>query len=150
MAQPVNGGASRPRGELNTIRFDEAEEAAIAHCTLNSSTYYLFFCVYTDTRHINAGDVRDFPFRGKSYGPKDRAALTKLSDQLAQEFEANTSKWRKSGLLIDSTNSAACKRTLDEIDALVASHYGLSNEELDFVINNDIKYRMSSIAEDEG
>ncbi|MCC6936695.1 MAG: hypothetical protein IT226_00600 [Flavobacteriales bacterium] len=34
------------------------------------------------------------------------------------------------------------KPLLDEIDALLAAHYGLSAEELDFVINYDIKYRM--------
>ena len=30
----------------------------------------------------------------------------------------------------------------DWLDALLAAHYGLSEEELDFVINYDIKYRM--------
>jgi hypothetical protein len=149
MVQPADGGAARSRGELNAVTFDDADGAAIAHCMLNSSSYYLFFCVYTDTRHINAGDVRDFPFRDKSYGGKNLAALARLSSRLSQEFEANTSKWKKSGLLIDSTNSAACKSTLDEIDRLVASCYGFSDEELDFVINNDIKYRMSSMAENE-
>ena len=28
------------------------------------------------------------------------------------------------------------------IDTLLAGHYGLSGEELDFIINYDIKYRM--------
>jgi hypothetical protein len=34
------------------------------------------------------------------------------------------------------------KPTLDEIDALLAKHYRLTEEELDHVINYDIKYRM--------
>ncbi len=31
---------------------------------------------------------------------------------------------------------------LDEIDRILARHYGFTDEELDFIINYDIKYRM--------
>ena len=31
---------------------------------------------------------------------------------------------------------------IDEIDELLAKHYGFTEEELDFIINYDIKYRM--------
>ena len=34
------------------------------------------------------------------------------------------------------------KLILDEIDELLAKHYGFTEEELDFIINYDIKYRM--------
>jgi RNA processing factor Prp31 len=34
------------------------------------------------------------------------------------------------------------KTIIDEIDKLLASHYGFTEEELDFIINYDIKYRM--------
>jgi len=31
---------------------------------------------------------------------------------------------------------------IDEIDGVLAAHYGFTEEELDFIINYDIKYRM--------
>ena len=34
------------------------------------------------------------------------------------------------------------KPIIDEIDKVLASHYGFTEEELDFIINYDIKYRM--------
>ena len=34
------------------------------------------------------------------------------------------------------------KAKLDEIDKVHAKHYGLTDEELDYIINYDIKYRM--------
>ena len=41
------------------------------------------------------------------------------------------------------------KSIIDEIDNEVAKHYGFNEEELDFIINYDIKYRMgASDAED--
>ena len=34
------------------------------------------------------------------------------------------------------------KFIIDEIDRVLAKHYGFTDEELDFIINYDIKYRM--------
>lgn len=34
------------------------------------------------------------------------------------------------------------KVIMDRIDGLLAAHYGFTDEELDFIINYDIKYRM--------
>ncbi|MBM4423961.1 MAG: hypothetical protein FJ030_11290 [Chloroflexi bacterium] len=34
------------------------------------------------------------------------------------------------------------KLIIDEIDRVLAKHYGFTEEELDFIINYDIKYRM--------
>ena len=36
------------------------------------------------------------------------------------------------------------KFIIDEIDKLLAKHYGFTDEELDFIINYDIKYRMGN------
>lgn len=37
---------------------------------------------------------------------------------------------------------ARAKELLDEIDCVLAVHYELSAEELDFIVNYDLKYRM--------
>ena len=43
------------------------------------------------------------------------------------------------------------KECIDEIDTVLADHYGFTPEELDFIINYDIKYRMGKELEgDEG
>jgi hypothetical protein len=39
------------------------------------------------------------------------------------------------------------KPIIDEIDRVLARHYGFTDEELDFIINYDIKYRMGRDAE---
>ncbi len=45
-------------------------------------------------------------------------------------------------MLIDSVDMKPCKPIIDEIDTALAKHYGFTEEELDFIINYDIKYRM--------
>lgn len=41
------------------------------------------------------------------------------------------------------------KSIIDEIDKLLAKLYGFTDEELDFIINYDIKYRMGDELTDE-
>ena len=41
------------------------------------------------------------------------------------------------------------KDNIDEIDRVLAAHYGFTEEELDFILNYDIKYRMGREAESE-
>jgi hypothetical protein len=77
------------------------------------------------------------------------ARLSDLSKDISKCFQENTSKWRKSGLLIDSIYSKPCKSILDRVDSLLAEHFRLSPEELDVVINYDIKYRMGGADDEE-
>ena len=42
--------------------------------------------------------------------------------------------------------SGSTSPIIDRIDTILADHYGLTEEELDFIINYDIKYRMSGEA----
>lgn len=52
---------------------------------------------------------------------------------------------KRAGLLeIQSFQPRASKPIIDEIDTILAVHYGFTQEELDFIINYDIKYRMGS------
>ena len=41
------------------------------------------------------------------------------------------------------------KPIIDEIDKVLAKHYGFTEEELDFIINYDIKYRMGEELENQ-
>lgn len=41
------------------------------------------------------------------------------------------------------------KHVLDKIDRVLARHFDLSDEEIDAVINYDIKYRLGASADDE-
>ena len=60
-----------------------------------------------------------------------------------------TNNYGKYGVLrIQSFQPRLSKRNIDEIDAVLGECYGFFPEELDFIINYDIKYRMGADAED--
>jgi hypothetical protein len=127
---------------VNSIGFSTTAHQRLTHALLNSSCYCLFFCAYTDTRHINPSDVNEFPVNLQAFAQPLAARLGALSQKLSRAFTKNTKAWRKSGLLIDSIDSKPCKPILDEIDGVLAEHYGFTEEELDYIVNYDIKYRM--------
>jgi hypothetical protein len=144
MARPERGGPATVRGEVNSIFLRDEDTQRVLHAVLNSSTYYQFYVAYSDGRHINPGDVRDFTFDVDVLGEARAKQLVDLSRRLEEAMREHTSVWRKSGLLIDSLDSRPLKPILDEIDQVLAEHYGFSDEELDLITNYDFKYRIGA------
>jgi len=73
--------------------------------------------------------------------------LDGLYKQLNESLESN--KYRKETyykatgkVIYDEYYPKLSKPIIDQIDCLLAQHYGFTQEELDFIINYDIKYRM--------
>ncbi|MDR1167051.1 MAG: hypothetical protein LBO66_14515, partial [Deltaproteobacteria bacterium] len=48
--------------------------------------------------------------------------------------------------LVQTFKISSSKNIIDKIDALLAKRYGFSDEELDYIINFDIKYRMGLVS----
>jgi hypothetical protein len=80
--------------------------------------------------------------------------FSKLSQQLVTNLWKNAQtriRKRADGRVQEEVNFnvGLSKSVLDQIDLVLAKHYGFTNEELDFIINYDIKYRMGNeVAED--
>jgi hypothetical protein len=71
----------------------------------------------------------------------------KLADRLVNSLESHASEKTintKQGHKIEyhEIKASSSKPIIDEIDTILATHYGFTPEELDFIINYDIKYRM--------
>lgn len=142
-------GEVRFRGELNEIKIKKKEVRDTLFCLFNSSLYYLFFCIYTDTRHLNPSDVLNFYNPIHSIEQSFFEEFSKLAIKLNLDYQKNKQIQKKSGLLIESIDSKLSKPIIDEIDKVLAKHYGFTEEELDYIINYDIKYRMGKELEGE-
>jgi len=78
--------------------------------------------------------------------------LAKLAVSLEDDLWANAERrlrQRADGTQQEEVNFkvSASRPILDRIDVVLAKHYGLTNTELDFVLNYDIKYRMGDALE---
>ena len=62
---------------------------------------------------------------------------------LQQKANRKVAMYKSTGKVeYDEYHPSLSKPLIDEIDKILAEHYGFTEEELDFIINYDIKYRM--------
>ena len=92
-------------------------------------------------------EVLGLPFDMNRVVESTQAELKQLSASLAEGLQ-EYSEYRKMSFNNLGTLTIQCifpsrsKPIIDEIDRVLAQHYGFTDEELDFIINYDIKYRM--------
>lgn len=113
---------------------------------LNSSLFYWFWHVYSDGFHCGYQDVRAFKL-GAFENSIALVELQSLGKNLMQELQRTTtrktSRSKTNGNTeYDEFNPRVCFSRIEQIDRILAQHYGFTDEELDFIINYDIKYRM--------
>jgi len=143
-----NGKAGAPaHGRYLFLR--DAHSAHQVCALLNSSVFYSYFIAYGDCFHLSDGLATGFPAVPASVGDK---VLEKLTQKLMKDLKVNATKKEistKAGAKIsyDEFNVSTSKPIIDEIDRVLAKHYGFTEEELDFIVNYDIKYRMGTDTE---
>jgi hypothetical protein len=76
-------------------------------------------------------------------GPSDAllAQAGGLFSDLMRDFQANSIVNKRGVTEFQEFNWGASKPIIDQIDVLLARHFGLSDDDLDFVITYDLKYR---------
>jgi len=145
-------GKRRPPSEFKELKFANDDHAKIALCCLNSNLFYWFVTVFSDCRHVNKREVDAFPINllalGDSQPKKQLVKLaTDLMEDLKEHSENRTMRFKHDTLTVQCIYPKASKPILDEIDTVLAGHYRFTAEELDFILNYDIKYRLGREAE---
>jgi hypothetical protein len=138
-------GELRPPSEFKELRFSTGERASAVYCCFSSSLFRWFMDVVSDGSHVNRREVDNFPFDPTSTD-LDLQRLRDLAHQLTQSLQATSEtrvmRYRHDTLTVQCIIPKHSKPILDEIDHVLGQHYGLEGEELDYIINYDIKYRM--------
>ena len=108
---------------------------------LNSTLFFFYWIVYSDCYNltkkyfnIHIPDIENESF-GKLAAFFNKELFDKM--QIAEYTYKNRGAVRFAQFFPKQSKSV-----IDEIDTVLASHYGFTDEELDFIINYDIKYRM--------
>lgn len=118
--------------------------ANVAICLLSSSFYYWLWITFSDCYHVIKGDINMIPVPNTLLGDPQ---IPMLADQLIDDLEKHAQiriRKRADGSQREEVNYyvSHSKPIIDQIDRVLAQHYGFTDEELDFIINYDIKYRM--------
>ncbi|MDP8203248.1 MAG: hypothetical protein P9L95_01805, partial [Candidatus Tenebribacter mawsonii] len=130
--------------QIKQLNFDSKNKIPMFCSSLNSNLFYWWFILLSDCRHLNMREINNFPLSN------DNAKFTvfnKLNDLLMQDYKNKSYRkqcyYKTTGKVeYDEYYPKKSKHIIDEIDKVLAQHYGFTEEELDFIINYDIKYRM--------
>ena len=124
---------------------DESSLALSVGAIINSSMFYVYFITYSDCFHLSNTLVHDFPLADSILGDDRLTELSQtLMSDLREKAERKTINTKSGDSIAYAQFSAGeSKSVIDEIDRVLAQHYGLTDEELDFIVNYDAKYRMS-------
>jgi hypothetical protein len=81
-----------------------------------------------------------------------REALEALSPRLMEDYRRHAARkvcqYKTTGKVVyDEYYPRHSKTIIDEIDRALGEHFGFTDEELDFIINYDIKYRLGQEAD---
>ncbi|MDE5850072.1 MAG: Eco57I restriction-modification methylase domain-containing protein, partial [Muribaculaceae bacterium] len=112
---------------------------------LSSSLFYWYWRVSSNCRHLTNRELDVFPISNSLIAQcRDlRDYNTRFEESLKINKERTTTHSDSKGdITQDFYYVKYSKSIIDEIDAVLARHYGFTDEELDFIINYDIKYRM--------
>jgi len=129
-------------------------DSKVVVAALSSNLFWWYYSLHFDM--YNLKDYMIFGFRFNY--PRDGIlnSLSSLGGELIRNLkttsETTTIESRTRGTVTSTLYVVSrSKVIIDEIDRVLAQHYGFTKEELDFIISYDLKYRMgtNSDAEDE-
>jgi hypothetical protein len=120
--------------------------APIVLALLNSQLFYWYWIAFSNCMDVVTREVLEFPvFRLEDADP---APFASAVDRLLALYRANATTRARRGARIQTSetniDAARAREVIDAIDRQLARHYGFDDEELDFVLSYDLKYRLGA------
>lgn len=149
-------GVHKTTGEMKPLYFDTEDKCKATIAILSSSLFFLHYIIWSSCQVVNRRDFNFF-IDFNSLENNNLEHLVRLSEALQQDYQQNSHvikrNYSKKGRNFTMEKQhffiKFSKPIIDEIDKVLASHYGFTEEELDFIINYDIKYRMGDELKEE-
>lgn len=135
---------------LQKIFFNSEIEKECGCAVLNSSIFFIWWITHSSCYNLNTSELSSFRL---SLNEKEKVELCELNIELTKDVLANsirkTYKYKTTGKVeYDEFYMKKSKSIIDKIDILLAQHYNFTQEELDYIINYDIKYRMGKTSDE--
>lgn len=148
---PVLKDGQKARSSADREFYTDGRIGPLAAVSLiNSGLHFWFWTNFSDCRNKTYSVVLDIPVDVEKLTSDQK--LVSLGRQLMLEYRQNAVRKVRDGKRgrteFDEFYPKKSKSLLDKIDASLADHYSLTEAEVDFIVNYEIKYRLG--ADDEG
>ena len=138
----LNGVAGSSSRET-TFTLSQEEHVRSSVAVLSSSLFWWWYTITSNMRDLNPSDWQKFPV---SRSAMDDSTIQMLGNKYIADLQENSvleySQRRTGNVANQLFKVQNSKPIIDKIDCELAQHYGFIDEELDFIVNYDIKYRM--------
>ncbi|HEY1348290.1 MAG TPA: DNA methyltransferase [Ktedonobacteraceae bacterium] len=142
--EPNSGRGSTRSSHYHRIPVGDQRAAFLLAAILSSSTFYLFYTLVSNGRDLGSKELQHFPLGQLSPElAEELATLGRLLARRLQDTAVQCVRHYASGEIVyEEYYPARAKVLLDEIDRVLARHYGFSEEEVDFLLHYKEKYRL--------
>lgn len=146
--EPNAGRKSQRSDHYYKILVASQNTAFALAAILSSSTFYFFYKLVSNCRDLGQRELRFFPL-GELQATRE-TRLAHLGSLLAQRLRETAGRGIRRytskekiiyEIAYEEYYPARASDLLAEIDRVLAEHYGFSEEELDFLLHCDLKYR---------
>lgn len=129
---------------LKAMKFRTEAEALCGIAVINSTLFFIWWITHSSCYNVNSPEITSFRLTIDEKLIQELATLGKALEQdLIKHSRRRVYYYKTSGRVeYDEFYMKLSKPILDRIDTVLASHYGFTSEELDYILNYDIKYRM--------
>jgi len=115
---------------------------------MNSNLFFWFWLIHSDCYHLISREIFNFKIDLDVLEEKNKSEFISICNELMDDYRRRSiikqAFYKTTGLVkyqeIDPKKS---KKIIDRIDLILADHYNFDNEEIDYIINYDIKFRMA-------
>ena len=114
--------------------------ADLVGASLSSTLFYWFWLIHSDWHNLRTSELSMFPIPYEKYQDEDLKQIDVLYESYIKDLKKN-SKVMKSGLKCFYARKS--KKYIDKIDKFIGKKYGLTDNEIEYIINYDIRYRDS-------
>lgn len=143
-------------GEMKEVVFESRTTRDVVVTLLSSNLFSLYYTIWSSCQVINSTDF-EFQVDLEKLENRHGKELTKLASRFIEHLQSNSiiqrrkysARGRKFVMEKQYFFVKLSKSIIDEIDRVLGQYYGFTDEELDFIINYDIKYRMGRDAGEE-
>ena len=114
---------------------------------LNTNLFYWYWLVWSDCRMLNKREIQYFPFDINMLTSSQYEKLITLGNTLMEDYIQNSKRFEirhpsKGQMEYSEFYPKMSRNIIIEIDNILADYYGFTNEELDYIINYEIRFRL--------
>ena len=137
----ILGSSTRER----TISFSSNSMVLSCIAALSSDIFWWWYTVTSNCRHLNPYDLFHFPIPKTVF--EKNTALISLAQDYLDDIQTKSTMLVRNQKQTGKTETQSfkiqkSKLIIEKLNVSLGMHYGFNHEDLDFISNYDIKYRM--------